>query len=64
MMTNNDDLLTIKEAARAANISVGLLYRVWKSNEGPRRIKIGSRVLVHRDDLNKWIDELRERSDG
>lgn len=47
-------------AARAAGISKGLLYKLWRRGEGPPYLKVGSdrRVLV--DDLRNWLESLKE----
>lgn len=47
-------------AARAAGISKGLLYKLWRQGSGPPYLKIGSdrRVLV--DDLRYWLESRKE----
>lgn len=46
--------------AKAASISTGLLYKLWRQGSGPPYLKVGSdrRVLV--DDLYHWLESLKE----
>ena len=56
-MVDSTDLLTIPEAARLLRIKVSTL-KAWRlaKRHLPFR-KIGGRVLIRRDDINRFINE-------
>lgn len=58
----NSDLLSVKQLAKQAGISTPTLFRLWKRGEGPKRIKIGSKVFVTKPCYEEWIKELSEES--
>jgi excisionase family DNA binding protein len=51
--------LTTEEAAHAMSIGKGLLYKLWRDNEGPPFVWLGAdrRILV--DDLRAWLESKR-----
>lgn len=53
---------TIDQFLSAYNISRGTLFRLWKRNEGPRRVCVGRRVLVLVEDAKTWAQALPEHS--
>lgn len=50
--------LSIKEAAELTGLSVAYLYAMSASGELPVS-KVGSRCLIFRDDLEKWLRSKR-----
>ena len=56
------ELLTITEAAEVLRTPVATL-RYWRHlGTGPRRFRLGRRVLYRRDDLQAWVEEQWGRS--
>lgn len=61
-VTGEPELLTITEAAELVRAPVATL-RYWRHlGTGPRSFRLGRRVLYRRDDLCRWIDAQRDRS--
>jgi predicted DNA-binding transcriptional regulator AlpA len=57
---NDDQLLTINEAAEFLRTPVATL-RWWRSKGiGPRSFKIGRRVFYWLSDLMAWLDKQRQ----
>lgn len=54
--------ITHRDAARRAQMSVTSLYERIKKGDGPRRIKIGGRVLYRPDDIDTWLTEHEEEA--
>ena len=50
----------VREAARAAGVSVATLYALWAEGRGPRRRKLGSRTLILAEDLREWLRSLED----
>lgn len=48
--------LTVKQVCAACNISRQHLYVMWQRGTGPRRLKLGRKVLVAALDLQAWLD--------
>jgi excisionase family DNA binding protein len=49
-------LLTIKEAAQLAGVSIPTMYQ-WMNNEGLPNLKIGRVRRIPRQELENWIKE-------
>lgn len=49
---------TVPEFCAAYGVSRSKLYLMWKEEEGPLRIKIGSRTLIGKADANDWASSL------
>jgi excisionase family DNA binding protein len=53
-------LLTVDQVAEILGCSPWTLY-AWRSRgEGPRSLKVGSRVRYLPDELRRWIEEQQE----
>lgn len=60
-MNDNDQLLTIDEAADFLRTPVATL-RWWRHNHiGPRSFKVGRRVMYWLSDLRAWLDQQSGR---
>ena len=47
----------IKEAL-AGGISRAALYSMWHRGEGPRRTRLGRRVMILKSDAEEWLTKL------
>lgn len=57
---HTNHVLTIDEAAALVRAPVATL-RYWRHlNTGPRSFRAGRRVLYYRQDVEDWLDELRD----
>lgn len=45
------------EVAEMLGVSHDTLHRWWKRGEGPRRLKVGGRVLVPKQALEEWLKQ-------
>ena len=55
-MANIDELLTTREAARLCGLAASTLAKIrCMSNSGCPYVKLGSKVLYRRGDLESWI---------
>lgn len=52
--------LTIGEVCQTLKIARSMLYKLWARDDGPRRIKLGSRTLIREDDLHLWMSQHYE----
>jgi len=52
--------LSVEEAARAAGICTGSLYKQWANGGGPKRKKLGRRTVVLLSDLEIWLRGLAD----
>jgi predicted DNA-binding transcriptional regulator AlpA len=52
--------LSVAEVLEALPIGKAKLYELWAKGQGPRRTRVGSRVLVRADHLTEWCDSLTE----
>lgn len=61
--TRSDTVLTPRELADAAKVTVNTV-RWWRHmGIGPKFIKLSERVVRYRvEDVNKWLDELYAES--
>ena len=59
----SDDLLTAKDVAAHARVSIDTFYRWVKRGIGPRAIKIGGATRYRVSDVAKWLetDHLRTK---
>lgn len=53
-------LLTVEEAARYLRISRPMMYRLLQQKR-IRPVKIGTRTLLDKKDLDRFIEESKER---
>lgn len=53
------DLLTVREAAAFLRLSERQVYRLRETGELPI-VRMGSRVLIRRDDLDRFITRCSE----
>lgn len=64
----NAEIMTHPEVAKHARMSESTLYYQNHVGRGPRRIKIGKRVVYRRSDVDAWLDSLavepQERAGG
>jgi excisionase family DNA binding protein len=58
--TDDQDLLTEREAAELLRISTRHLQRLIENRQGPPRVKLGRRVLYPRPTLLAWLDRQIE----
>jgi excisionase family DNA binding protein len=54
MNTHISETLTIKEASELTRLTVATLYAYVRARRVPY-LKVGSRVLFRRDDLEAWL---------
>jgi predicted DNA-binding transcriptional regulator AlpA len=59
-MAEESPYLTHVEAATRARMSPTTLYAHNKAGTGPRRIRVGGRVLYRPEDVDEWLDEHAE----
>ena len=57
-------LLTADEAAALLRTTRKAVYAMAERAALPGAVRIGRRLLVHRDDLLRWLDERRAPSPG
>ncbi len=60
--SNERKLLSIPEVAQHTGLGRSTLLKEMYAGR-LRSVKVGARRLVHPDDLNEWIDHLREQRD-
>lgn len=53
-------MLTPREVACQARVTVRSLHNYWRAGRGPRRTCIGGRVFVQKDHFQAWIDACTE----
>lgn len=51
---------TVPEFCETYNISHSTLYRMWRDNEGPPKVKVRGRTFVPFDGAKKWWDGLQK----
>ncbi len=56
------NLLTKREAARAARICVRQLELLVKAGRGPTVTRLGGKFLVRSDHLEKWVESMAQPS--
>lgn len=56
------ELYSIEEVARMLNLSMGTVYQYTQQGKMPS-VKIGTRRLIRRDALEKWVAEREVRND-
>lgn len=54
--TLEKELLNVGQVAGMLNICIRSVYRMADAGKMPRPVKLGSRVLWRRRELEKWID--------
>lgn len=60
MASNNGVFIPVKEAARIIGCTPRWLWKVIRDGYGPPVKRWGRNVLVHKQRLNAWCDELEE----
>ncbi len=55
-MDSNVELFTIPEAAKMLRVTVSTL-RAWRLQRRLPFRKVGGKVLLHRDDIRRFIDQ-------
>lgn len=58
-----DIAYTISEFCQISKTSRAKLYQLWSEGKGPKKFKIGRRVLISDDAIRSWIKQL-ENSGG
>lgn len=48
--------LTVKECATYVGVSVDMIYKMTREKAIPH-IRVGSRILFRREDIDRWFDE-------
>ena len=62
-MPNNDELLTVVEAASYLRLSKSFLDKLRVYGGGPEFIRAGVRkILCRRQDLDRWVESRKFRS--
>lgn len=51
---------TVAEFCEEHRISKGMLYKLWDDGKGPRRMKIGRKVLISAEAAAEWRKQLEE----
>jgi prophage regulatory protein len=49
-------LLDVRTVARLLNVSVRTIHRLNATGEIPAPVRLGGRVLWHRDELRAWLE--------
>ena len=57
-------LLSIDGAAELIGVSSSSMRRMCDASYGPATVRIGSRIFLHRLDLEQWLEEARHRPGG
>lgn len=57
---------TIPELADAVGCSVDYIYKEWREKRGPKKTRLGKRVVITRENAKLWLDnlEIEERENG
>jgi predicted DNA-binding transcriptional regulator AlpA len=55
------DLYCLKDFLKLAGISRGTFYIMRKRGEGPKEIRLGSRVYITRHQVEEWMKEKEEQ---
>ena len=51
---------TVDTFLKAYPIGRTTLYAAWSEGRGPRRVRVGRRVLIPRESAEQWIQNLPE----
>jgi len=54
-------LMTTEEVASALNIHPRTVRRLWRAGKLPAAIQVGTRIRWRRSDIERWLEEQRER---
>ena len=57
-MSNDRDAYGVSEFCTRFGFSRALLYKLWKSGGGPRRAKVGARIIITRQAATAWRQAL------
>lgn len=60
MSVDSPKWLTHQEAADRARMSPSTLWERIKQGEGPKRYRVGGKVLYDAGDVDEWIDDHAE----
>lgn len=47
----------ITNFCKAFDISRSLLYRLWDKGQGPKRARLGGRVVITSEEAKAWIEK-------
>jgi excisionase family DNA binding protein len=61
MAKNRDNVMTITELSAYLKVSKSTLYKLTQEGKVPGR-KVGRHWRFHRDAIDKWLTEAREKS--
>lgn len=53
---------TVEEFVAAYRISLRTLYRLWQEGTGPRRVRVGRRILITVEDAEAWMANEKKGS--
>ena len=62
-MKDNEEILTVPEAAKLLKISTKTCYD-WTHIEGFPLVKIGNTIRIHREQLMEWFKTQAGRNPG
>jgi predicted DNA-binding transcriptional regulator AlpA len=55
-------ILRKPEIAQRGGVSVRMLERFWAEGRGPRKLKLGRRLVGSEEsDVDEWVEELRKQ---
>ena len=55
-------MLSVSEAIQVSGISRPMLYKLWRTGQGPARLSVGSRTLISALALSDWVESLTNKS--
>lgn len=58
-LDNLPEFLAPEDVAEVVGLSRGSIYNLWRAGQGPKRVKIGNRLLCTKASIKNWIDELK-----
>lgn len=64
MVNSTPMLLTVLEAASCLRTSRAAIYKMVERQQVPGVVRLGRRVLFHRETLVHWLDQNRALSPG
>lgn len=52
-------LYNVLEACQVMGVSKATFYKLSKTGNAPKILKVGTRSLVAKDDIEEWVERLR-----